>query len=75
MTPDLQSASTMSVRQTVSGKESIQEDCVFSKVDIVDGRVHTANTESFLCCWVTQSQVFSITKNRLCLKPADVLHI
>lgn len=60
MTPDLQSVSTMSVSQTVSGKESTQEDCVCSKVEF------WVALKALLCCWVTQSQVFSITKNWLC---------
>lgn len=61
---DLQSVSTMSVSQTVSGKESTQEDCVCSKVEFWVGGSTLPALKAFLCCWVTQSQVFSITKNR-----------
>lgn len=65
MTPDLQSVSTMSVSQTVSGKESTQEDCVCSKVEFWVGGSTLPALKAFLCCWVTQSQVFSITSKML----------
>lgn len=50
MTPDLQSVSTMSVSQTVSGKESTQEDCVCSKVEFWVGGSTLPALKAFLCC-------------------------